>query len=267
MPWEKTTKDRLNLRGARRVLDKRYLGFEDAKRRLLEFLAVRKLAGETRASVLAIVGPPGSGRTSLARTVADIFGRQFVRIAMEGVDDEADIRGIPRPDVAARPSIVIERLREAGTRNPVMLIDDIDQAEGDPVDAVVEALDPRRNHRFRDRYLAVPFDLSQVLFVVTAHVEDYLPEALWDRLTVVELPGYTEDEKLTIAKEYVWPDAKEEHGLKDHRVKISTAENMSIITFASWAVLRIQKMHKNSSILFDRQPHSGFTASMDFCLR
>ena len=223
MPWEKTTKERLNFRAARRMLDKRYFGFENAKRRLLEFLAVRKLGAEACASVLGIVGPPGSGRTSLARTVADILGLRFVRIAMKGVVDEAEIRGVPRPDVAARPSALLDGLREAGTRNPVVLIDDIDQAEGDPVSAVVEALDFKRNHRYRDRYLTVPFDLSKVLFVLTAHVEDYLPEALWDRLTVVELPGYTEVEKLTIAREYVWPEVLEEHGLKGQRVRLSSA--------------------------------------------
>jgi ATP-dependent Lon protease len=223
MPWESTTKDRLNLRGARRMLDKRYFGFENAKRRLLEFLAVRKLGAETRAPVLGIVGPPGSGRTSLARTVADILGRRFVRIAMQGVEDEAEIHGVPRAHVAARPSALLEGLRQAGTRNPVVLIDDIDQAEGEPVSAVVEAVDPKRNHRFHDRYLTVPFDLSRVLFVLTAHVEDYLPEALWDRLTVVELPGYTEVEKLTIAREYVWPEVMEEHGLKGQRVRLSSA--------------------------------------------
>jgi ATP-dependent Lon protease len=229
MPWEKTTKDRLNLRGARRMLDQRYFGFEDAKRRLLEFLAVRKLGGGAHAPVLGIVGPPGSGRTSLARTVADILGRRFVRIAMDGVDDEAEIRGIPRPDVAARPSVLLAGLREAGTRNPVVLFDDVDDMEGDPVAAVVEALDPKRNHRFHDRYLAVPFDLSQVLFVLTAHVEDYLPEAIWDRLTVVELPGYTEVEKLAIAREYVWPEVTQEHGLEGHRVKLSNAGLRRII--------------------------------------
>ena len=226
LPWEETTKDRFDLRRARRMFNDRYFAFADATERLLESLAVRKLGGNTHASVLGIVGPPGTGRTSLARTVAEVLGRRFVRISMQGIHNEAEIRGLRRIDVAARPSLILDGLREAGTRNPVILVDDIDQLEygtGDPVAALVEAIDPARNRRFHDHYLGVPFDLSGVLFVITAYVEDSIPEALWDRVTIIELPGYTELEKLAIAREYVWPQVVEEHGLNGRGVRLTTA--------------------------------------------
>jgi ATP-dependent Lon protease len=232
LPWTKTTKDRLDLRRARHLLDDRYFAFEDAKRRLLEFLAVRKLGGGTRSSLLAIVGPPGTGRTRLARTVADILGRSFVRISVRGIHDEAELRGLRRTSMAARPSLFLEGLREAGTRNPVILVDDIDLLESDEDEAfaaLAEALDPARHHRFQDQYLGFPFDLSQALFVITAHLDESLPESLADRTTVVELPGYTELEKLAIARKYVWPQVMREHGIQKRGVSLTKAALRQII--------------------------------------
>jgi len=232
LPWTVTTKDRLGLRRARQAFDDRYLGHESAKRRILEFLAVRKLGGTTRSSLLAILGPPGTGRGSIARTVAEVLGRGFVRISLRGLHDEAEIRGRPRTDLAGRPGRILDGLREAGTRNPVVLIEKIDLLEegvGQPMHALVEALDPESNHRFLDHYLGVPFDLSKALFVVTANVEEDLPEAIQDHVDVIELVGYTEKVKVAIAREYIWPRAVEAHGLAGRRMRITDAAMRRVI--------------------------------------
>lgn len=226
IPWENRTRDRLDLRRARRMLDARYFGLGGARDRLLEFLAVRKLGGHTRSPLLAITGPPGTGRTSLAETVAEVLDRRFVRISMQGIHDEAEIRGHRRPSSAARPGRILDGLRQAGARNPVILVDHIDLLEpraGDPMLAIVEAIDPERNREFRDHYLGTPFDLSEVLFVITANVDEDIPEALWPIAYSVELSGYTDEVKVAIAREQVWPSVVEEHGLVEYGVHLTPA--------------------------------------------
>ena len=232
MPWEQTTKDRSDLRRARRMLDSRYFDLGSAQDRLLEFLAVRKLRGSNLLPVLGIMGPPGTGRTSLARTVAEILGRRFVQISMHGTHDEDEIHGYPRTDGSAQPGYILEGLRKAGACNPVILFDEIDRLEpgaGDPILALAEALDPARNSRFRDHYLGVPFDLSQVLFIITGKVAEEIPDSLSDFVYVIELSGYTENIKLAIAMEYVWPEMVKDYGLTGRNVRITKAALRKII--------------------------------------
>lgn len=238
-PWEETTKERISLRRARRMLDDRYFSLGSARDRLLEFLAVRKLRGSNRLPILAVVGPPGTGRTSLARTVAEILGRRFVHIPMQGIHDATEIVGSPRVDASARPGRILDGLRAAGARNPVIAIDEIDRVDRDgdaggtdgwPVmPALLSAIDPVRNRRFLDRYLGVPFDLSDVLFVITANVVEEIPDTLADVVFVIELSGYTERVKLAIAREYIWPRAVEDHGLDRRYVKLTSAALRRII--------------------------------------
>ena len=232
MPWNKKTKDRYDLRLARRILDNRYYGLGNARDRLLEFLAVRKLGGKSAKPVLGIMGPPGTGRSSLAATVANILNRHLVRIPVHGVHDEAEIRGQLRTNAAARPGRILDGMRQVEARNPVILIDDLDRLEagfGDPELAILEVLDPARNCRFYDLYLGVPFDLSDVLFVVTAKVAEELPEALWDFMHVIELSGYTEGVKMAIVRERVWPSVLEEHGLSGYSIRLTNAAVRRII--------------------------------------
>jgi ATP-dependent Lon protease len=232
MPWKKLTKDRYDLRLARRILDNRYYGLGNARDRLLEFLAVRKLGAKSAKPVLGIMGPPGTGRSSLAATVANILNRQLVRIPVHGVHDEAEIRGQLRTSAAARPGRILDGMRQAGVCNPVILIDDLDQLEpgvGDPELAILEVFDPARNCRFYDHYLGVPFDLSDVLFIVTAKVAEELPEALWSFMHTIELSGYTEGVKMAIVRERVWPTVLDEHGLSGHGVALTNAALRRII--------------------------------------
>lgn len=232
IPWKTFTKERCDLRRAQRMLDNHYFGLGRARDRLLEFMAVRKLGGSSRKPVLGIMGPPGTGRTSLASTVAQILGLSFVRISMHGIHDEAEIRGQPRVDSAASPGRIIEALRQAGTCNPAILFDEIDRLEagvGDPMLAVLEAIDPARSKRFFDHYLGVPFDLSKVLFIVTANVEEEIPLALFDFMHTISLPGYTEGVKMAIARERIWPRVVAEHGLSVKDVRLTNAGLRAII--------------------------------------
>ena len=229
LPWQETTKDTFNMRRARQLLNKRYFGLGTAQTRLLEFIAVRKLGGRTL-PLLAIVGPPGTGKTGLAGTLADILNRPLVHIPMGAIHDAAQIRGNSRSDVAAQPGRVLDSLREVGVRNPVILIDDIHQLDGDLVALMLEILDPARNTRFLDHYLGAPFDLSQVLFVITANVEEQIPEALWDCVDVVTLSGYTNPVKLAIAVEYVWPEIVKRYGLAGRDIRVTRAAVSQIIS-------------------------------------
>jgi ATP-dependent Lon protease len=218
MPWSEVTVDNLDLKHARGVLNRDHFGLEKVKRRLVEYLAVRKLNPKGRSPILLLLGPPGVGKTSLGQSVARALGRQFARVSLGGVRDEADIRGHRRTYIGAMPGRLMNEIRRAGTANPVILLDEVDKLgndfRGDPASALLEVLDPAQNHTFTDHYLDTPFDLSRVLFIGTANSLDTIPVALRDRLEVIELSSYTATEKKAIAMRYLLPRQRKEHGLK-----------------------------------------------------
>jgi ATP-dependent Lon protease len=224
LPWAKETEDKLDMAEAERILNEQHFGLTKVKDRLLEFLAVIKRRKQIKGPILCLVGPPGVGKTSLGRSVADALGRKFARISLGGMRDEAEIRGHRRTYVGALPGRIIQSLRRVESRNPVILLDELDKVgadfRGDPASALLEVLDPAQNNTFTDHYLDLPFDLSRVLFLTTANWLDPIHPALRDRLEVIELPSYTETEKLEIAKRYLVPRQLEEHGLKRQEVRL-----------------------------------------------
>jgi ATP-dependent Lon protease len=233
LPWEKETEDKINLVEAEKILNEQHFGLTKVKDRLLEFLAVIKRRKQIKGPILCLVGPPGVGKTSLGRSVADALGRKFARIALGGMRDEAEIRGHRRTYVGALPGRIIQTLRRVESRNPVILLDELDKVgadfRGDPAAALLEVLDPAQNNTFTDHYLDIPFDLSRVLFLTTANWLDPIHPALRDRLEVIELPSYTESEKLQIAKRYLVPRQLEEHGLARNEVKFPDATLRTVI--------------------------------------
>ncbi|MGE0083880.1 MAG: endopeptidase La [Desulfococcaceae bacterium] len=233
LPWHDSTEDNLDIAKARKILDEDHFGLEKPKKRIIEYLAVRKLNPESKSPILCFAGPPGTGKTSLGQSIARAIGRKFIRMSLGGVRDEAEIRGHRRTYVGALPGRVIQGIRRAESNNPIFMLDEIDKVgsdfRGDPSSALLEVLDPEQNSTFSDHYLDVPFDLSNVMFITTANILDPIPPALRDRMEVIEMLGYTMDEKLSIANRYLIPRQRKSHGLKNGQITFTNGAIRQLI--------------------------------------